>query len=296
MHTDARQLENNSEIIGDICIVGAGAAGVSIALDWENNGYKVILLEGGGFEYDDRVQELYQGSSTGQPYFPLKSCRLHYFGGTTGHWAGMCSPFDDIDFKRRDWVPDSGWPITRGELDPYYAKANKVLQLGPYEYDYSYWKEQLPNMNPFPFDNSIIYNKMWQYSLARFGEIYKDQVVASQNIHLYTYANVVDIITNEGGGNVDHMVIKNYEGKTHTVRAKQFILACGAIQNARMLLASNTQMPNGLGNEHDVVGRYFMEHIEVDSSEVWLIEPFPTDLYTWNFGETKASAELAITE
>ena len=101
MHTDARQLDNNTIIEGDICIVGAGAAGISIALEWMNTKYKVILLEGGGFEYDDKMQDLYAGKTTGQHYFPLKSVRLHYFGGTTGHWAGWCSPFDQVDFKER---------------------------------------------------------------------------------------------------------------------------------------------------------------------------------------------------
>ena len=112
MHIDARNLPNNSIIEGDICIIGAGAAGISIALDWINAPYKVILLESGGFEYDDKVQDLYKGETTGQKYYPLKASRLSYFGGTTGHWAGMCSPFDNIDFMKRDWVPDSGWPIS----------------------------------------------------------------------------------------------------------------------------------------------------------------------------------------
>jgi len=103
MHTDARNLENNSIIEGDICIVGAGAAGISMALEWMDTKYKVILLEGGGFEYDEKMQELYAGKTTGQQYFPLKSIRLHYFGGTTGHWAGFCSTFDQIDFKEREW-------------------------------------------------------------------------------------------------------------------------------------------------------------------------------------------------
>ena len=114
MHTDARELPDNSVIEGDICIVGAGAAGISIALEWINTPYKIILLEGGGFEYDDRVQELYAGKTTGQKYYPLKSARLHYFGGTTGHWAGYCSTFDDIDFEKRDWVPKSGLADNKG--------------------------------------------------------------------------------------------------------------------------------------------------------------------------------------
>ncbi len=293
MHTDARNLSNNSIIEGDICIVGAGAAGVSIALDWSNSGYKVILLEGGGFEFDNKLQDLYKGKSTGQKYYPLHGTRLHYFGGTTGHWAGMCSPFDEIDFMKRDWVPESGWPITKQDLDPYYAKAQKVLKLGPYEYDLSYWQKESENLVPFPLDDEVVWNKMWQFSKARFGTLYKDEIVNSSNIHLYTYANVVDILTNENTSVVKELKVKNHEGKVHTVKAKQFIMACGAIQNARMLLASNSQAKNGLGNDNDLVGRYFMEHLEIATGELWLMKPFPTDLYT-RWGEPRA--ELAITK
>ncbi len=296
MHIDARELENNSIISGDICIIGAGAAGISIALDWENTPYKVILLEGGGFEYDEKVQDLYSGETTGQRYYPLKSTRLHYFGGTTGHWAGMCSPFDNIDFIKRDWVPNSGWPISREELDPFFARANKKYNLGPYRYDLEYWKEELPNMNSYPFDDKIIYNKMWQYSQTRYNQAHKEDIINARNIHLYTYANVVDIEANDEVNSVKEVEVKNYAGRSHKVRAKHFIMACGTIQNARMLLASNTQAKNGLGNDNDIVGRYFMEHLEIYASELWLEKPFPTNLYTWDFGVTKASGEIAITE
>ena len=210
MHTDARNLSNNSIIEGDICIVGAGAAGVSIALDWSNSGYKVILLEGGGFEFDNKLQDLYKGKSTGQKYYPLHGTRLHYFSETTGHWAGMCSPFDEIDFMKRDWVPESGWPITKQDLDPYYAKAQKVLKLGPYEYDLSYWQKESENLVPFPLDDEVVWNKMWQFSKARFGTLYKDEIVNSSNIHLYTYANVVDILTNENTSVVKELKVKNH--------------------------------------------------------------------------------------
>jgi choline dehydrogenase-like flavoprotein len=295
MHIDARNLENNSVIEGDICIIGAGTAGVSMALDWIDSPYKVILLEGGGFEYDNQVQDLYDGETTGQRYYPLKSTRLHQFGGTTGHWAGMCSPFDPIDFVKRDWVPESGWPITRKELDPFYARANKTLQLGPYNYELGYWQTEVPNLNPFPLDKKVIWNKMWQYSVARFGQLYADTIVKAKNIHLYTYANVVDIITKENVTQTKEVIVKNHAGKTHKVKAKQFIMACGAIQNARLLLASNSQASRGLGNDTDNVGRYFMEHIEHTSAELWLSKPFSTKLYSWSYG-AKASAELAITE
>ena len=295
MHIDARILKDNALIEGDICIIGAGTAGISIALDWIGTRHKVILLEGGGFEYDDRVQDLYSGETTGQKYYPLKSTRLHYFGGTTGHWAGMCSPYDPIDFIERDWVPESGWPISREDLDPFYARAHETLQLGPYNYDFNYWKFQLPHLVPFPLDKKVVWNKMWQFSTARFNDLYGDAITRAGNVHLYTYANVVDIIANENLGEIKEVLVRNHTGKTYRARAKRFILACGAIQNARLLLASNSQLPQGLGNTHDLVGRYFMEHLEHASAELWLSRPFPTNLYSWGRG-TLASAELAITE
>ena len=94
-------LDNGTIITGDICIIGAGAAGISIAMEFINSNYQVVVLEGGGFEYDDRIQELYNGKTTGQPYYPMKSSELHYFGGTTGHWGGMCALFDPISISEK---------------------------------------------------------------------------------------------------------------------------------------------------------------------------------------------------
>jgi choline dehydrogenase-like flavoprotein len=292
MHIDARKLNDGTLIEGDICIVGAGASGISIALEWINSPYKVILLEGGGFSYEDETQELFRGKTTGQPYYPLRSSRLHYFGGTTGHWGGMCSTMDEIDFQKRDWVENSGWPIKRSDLDPYYKRAHPILELGPYEYSLDYWLKQDDSLIPLPLDKNVVYSKMWQFSPpTRFGKTYKDVIVNAPNLTLYTYANVVDIKAFEHLKSVQEVTVKNHAGKTHTVRAKYFILACNGIQNPRLLLASNQQFPNGLGNENDVVGRYFMEHLEIKSAELWLEDAKKMNLYAWT---GKPRAELAI--
>jgi len=293
MHIDAREMPNGSLIEGDICIVGAGAAGVSIALQWINTPYKVILLEGGGFSYEDEIQDLYRGKNTGQPYYPLKSSRLHYFGGTTGHWGGMCATMDEIDFTVRDWVQNSGWPIKRSDLDPFYKRAQPILELGPYEYGLEYWKKQDETLVSLPMDESVIYNKMWQFSPpTRFGKKYKDEIVNAKNLTLYTYANVVDIKAFDHLKAVREMTVKNLAGKAHTVRARYFILACNGIQNPRLLLASNSQFPNGLGNENDIVGRYFMEHLEIKTAELWLNKSERMKLYEWT---GKPRAEIAFT-
>ena len=106
-----------------MCIVGAGASGITIARELSNTNLKVLLLEGGGFDFDPQMQELYRGEIVGLPYYPLQAAAEHYFGGTTMHWAGYCSTYDAIDFEKRDWVPHSGWPIRREDLDPFYARA-----------------------------------------------------------------------------------------------------------------------------------------------------------------------------
>jgi len=167
----------------------------------------VLLLEGGGFEYDDKVQDLYAGKNTGQNYFPLKSSRLHYFGGTTGHWGGYCSTFDEIDFHKRDWVPWSGWPMKRADLDPFYARAHHIVELGSYNYSYAYWKYEMPYLKPLLPDDKVVWNKMWQFSPpTRFAEKYKDTIVNAPNVHLYTHANVVDITASENTGEVTELI------------------------------------------------------------------------------------------
>ncbi|MDP4260952.1 MAG: GMC family oxidoreductase [Bacteroidota bacterium] len=295
MHIDARQIDDLSSIEGDICIIGSGAAGISIALEWINTPYKVILLEGGGFEYDERVQELYRGKNTGQNYYPLKSARLHYFGGTTGHWGGMCSTFDPIAFRERDWVPLSGWPFSDQELIPYYKRASDNVSIGEYEFSFNYWQQQDPSLVPLPVSQDIFWNKIWRFgmpSAARFGKKYKDTIVNAKNIHLYTYANAVDIKTNENVSTVTEVTVKNYAGKTHKVRAKYFIIACCSIQTTRLLIASNKNAPAGLGNDNDLVGRYFMEHPELKSAELWLKQPSTLKPYMRN--PPNIRAELAM--
>ena len=159
-------------------------------------------------------------------------------------------------------MPNSGWPINRQDLDPYYARANEKLKLGPYNYDLAFWQQQKPNLNPLPLDENVVWHKMWQLSEAagfKGGMIkwYKDPIVKARNVHLYTHATVVDILGSENASQVKELKVKNLVGKNHTIKAKHYILAGGAIQNARMLLASNTQSPKGIGNDNDLVGRYF---------------------------------------
>ena len=298
MHTDARTLEHGTLLEGDLCIVGAGAAGISMAAEWIGARPRVILLEGGGFDMEPAMQDLYRGEIVGRPYFPLESARLHYFGGTTNHWAGLCSTFDAIDFEKRDWVPHSGWPIARASLDLFYTRAQRVLDIGPYPWDAAWFERQEPRPERLPLDANAVWPKMWQFSApTRMGRKYRDAIVGATNVHVFTHANVVEVEANPSASSVTGLRARTLEGKELRVRARRYVLACCSIQNARLLLSSDRQARQGLGNAHDQVGRYFMEHLEMPGGQLVLAPTYEryTGLYVPDRRSTiPASAELAL--
>jgi choline dehydrogenase-like flavoprotein len=298
VHTDTRSLPDGTVLDADICIVGAGAAGITLARELSNGPLKVLLLEGGGFDREPRMQDLYRGEIVGKPYFPLEAAAEHFFGGTTNHWAGWCATYDALDFEKRDWVPHSGWPITRGDLDPFYARAQPILELGPYKYDAADWTNGDAERAPLLPDSQLFYTKMWQFSPpTRFGQKYRSDIVNSRNVHLYTYANVVEVEANEGLTAVQSVRVRQFDGKELRARAQRFVLACHTIQNARLLLASNRQARTGLGNSSDLVGRFFMEHFEMPSGELIVADPktAKTQIYALDMQKRTPRGELALT-
>ena len=174
---DSREFENNSLIEGDICIIGAGAAGISMALDFMDTDYKVILLEGGGFEYESELQDLYKGKVSGSNYYPLHGTHLHYFGGTTNHWGGHCTPLDGIDFEKRDWVENSGWPIDEQDLKPFYKQTSDILDLASEDFSLDYWLEKDKSQKKLELSSDSLIEKIWQYSTpTRFNSKYCKRV------------------------------------------------------------------------------------------------------------------------
>jgi len=291
MHSDARTLPDGTRIEGDLCVIGAGAAGISIAREFADTKHDIILLEAGGFERDPDTQSLYEGKNTGLPYFPLSATRLRYFGGTTGHWSGWCSRLDPIDFEERDWVPMSGWPFSLEDLEPYYRRAHPILDLGNYNYSVDYWDRQgdrffpfSDRLTPFPFDRSKVRTKVFKWSApTRFGKKYRAEITQTQNLTLWTRANVTEIKTPPSGSEVTGLRVECLNGKEHHVSAQHYVLACGGLENPRLLLNSNQENSDGLGNDNGLVGRYFMEHPHVPSAKLDPAERRP--IYTGNSPE-----------
>ena len=265
MVLDFRNRENGALLDADLCIIGSGAAGITIARELIGSEIRVCLVESGGLELDSDTQALYEGESRGEPSLSDPDVtRLRYFGGTTNHWGGWCTPLHELDFQPRPWVPFSGWSISRTDLDPFYARAQSVLQLGPYVYDQRAWK--FLDVPPVPLDEAKIQPAFWQARSSgplRFGEVYREDLRNADNIQVYLHANVTNIRTNDMQTRVEHVEVKTLDGKSGKIKANFYILACGGMENARILLLSNDVNARGIGNGHDLVGRYFMEHPHV---------------------------------
>src|SRR3990172_1798035 len=128
MVLSARQFPRGKILTCDVCIVGTGAVGIALAHELRNTNIEVLLLESGGIKFEADTQELYKGEVV-DPYHhgPLEHYRQRRFGGTMEVWGGRCAPFDGIDFEERPYVPYSGWPISKADLDPYYKRSQSAL-------------------------------------------------------------------------------------------------------------------------------------------------------------------------
>jgi choline dehydrogenase-like flavoprotein len=264
---DGREVPNGGVLAADVCVIGGGAAGITMALQLAGKSTSVIILESGGLNPDVATQSLYKGEITGLPNYPLEACRLRYFGGSTGHWGGWCRPFDPIDFEQRSWVPGSGWPIAYEELAKFYPRAHEICHVSDMNYDPAGW--DLSATPPFPLSGSSVETKLIQFSLPiRFGTVYRPVVEQMKNVRVFLHTNATSIDLSANAKRVDQVSVAVLNGNRFSVRAKHYVVATGGIENARLLLASNQVRTAGVGNAHDQVGRYFMDHIQLDSAQV----------------------------
>jgi len=267
-----RDFEENQIIEADICIIGSGPAGLSIAGEFASTDQRVWVIESGGHGTDAKTQKLYQYENVGvQRCESQDFTRIRSYGGTSALWAGRLASYDEMDFKERDWVDYSGWPVSKEELSLYFDRAGEILNLGPHIYDEGLW-DILKAAKPEPeLNKKFLISHFWQFARSRKvdGEptrCAKDFTTThSDNIDILLFANLVHINT-ESTGDADSpdkgtsIDITTLEGKKAKVTATIFILCCGGVENARLLLASNKILKHGVGNQNDMVGRFFTDH------------------------------------
>lgn len=240
----------------DLCIIGAGAAGITIARALRGSGLDVLLVEAGGLEPSSASHALYEGEMVnryGEDAAYLQTSRLRQFGGTTGHWRGWCRPLDEADLVGRDWIPHSGWPLTRAELTAHYRVACDVVQIPAFD---DAGAGSTSHGRPvLSVPGGEVETRIFHFSKpVRFGTAYRADIVDAADVRLLSAA-VTRLNAPAGRTTVTDAAATAPGGKRLTLRARGFVLAAGGIENPRLLLLSD-----GLGNDRDQVGRYFMDH------------------------------------
>ncbi len=230
----------------DVCVVGTGPAGLTVARAIGRRGKSVLLLEGGGREATAESQDVLKGTVRGHPYFDLEYARLRFLGGSSNHWGGYCRPLDAIDFEPKEWAPDAQWPIRKADLDPYAAEAAEILEV------------------PAQFNEKVVGNGVKRVDLhqawppPKLGQKFEGELSASKTIFCVLNANLTGISTD--GSRVNQIEVRNYSGLAKRVTADRFVLALGGIENSRMLLHLNRLTEGRLIKRPETLGRYWMEH------------------------------------
>lgn len=268
MITETDHLANGASLAADICLVGAGAAGLTIAREFLGTGTKVVLLEGGSWAARDDAQDLYGGEIEHQPFRGLQAGRARVFGGTTTLWGGQCIALDPIDFEDRPWVRFGGWPITHADLSPFYARAEQRLGIAPDAFHVPAWRRF--GLDPLPFDPDRLAAVHGVFiRQPDLGQRLRAELAAADNIRVLLGANAVHLHTDPSGTQVRRVAFRSLGGRTGQVEARRVVLCAGGIENARLLLLSDQASSDadargphagGLGNGQGMVGRFLQDH------------------------------------
>lgn len=275
MITDARDVVDGDRLATDVCIIGGGAAGITIARELRGSGLDVVLLEGGGLEPEPESTALHDAEVVGEIFgtpeapVPLTEVRLRYFGGTTNHWAGYCRPQDPAALEPRPHRARSGWPIAADELRRWYEHVTPMFAIDTFAFDWRTWDEAMDLGQPVlpDGDYTTVVN---QTRPIRFGQQFRADLDAADDVRVLLHANATEILIGDNTDAVSGVAVAVLDGARFEVAAKAVVVALGGIENPRMLLASRSVRTAGLGNERDLVGRHFCEHPQADIALVTL--------------------------
>jgi choline dehydrogenase-like flavoprotein len=250
-----------ADLLADVCVIGAGAAGFACAKSLLAAGIKVLILEGGLERFDAAAADIHKSEVRGFPHTGIHEARERIVGGTTTKWGGQGLPFMAEDFAVRKHVELSGWPISLEELMPYYKKAESVLGTDvTVPYDYQPWRHSGITVPPLKGSGLEFFVTKW-CRVPNFALQHGPAVRDSAEIKLLYNASVVELLPNTQKTAVDAVKIRSLGGREGLVKARFFIAAGGAIESVRLFLNSVQFGPYGPGNAGKKAGHYFQDHV-----------------------------------
>jgi hypothetical protein len=271
MLIDLENPEAPSRLDCDVCVIGAGAVGLVVAVNLARSGRSVVLLEGGGVGLEQRTQRLYRTVSTGHPFKGIDVSRFRVLGGTTTFWGGQVIPFDPIVFEERPWLSQARWPINREVLDSYYIKAYEMIGVGGVELaDSEVWRHL--GFSPPVLCDGLEFTLTRWVPKRNFARLFKREIDKSRKLTVVVHANVTDFATNESGQLVSEVHARSLAGTALTVHPRQIVLAGGTIENARLLLQPLRQEKRAPWSENAWVGRGFLDHLDSTAGKVKILD------------------------
>lgn len=244
----------------DVCIIGAGAAGITLAIELADAGLDVLLCDGGGSRFSEQSQDSYAGEWSGEEYYDLDTCRLRYFGGSTNHWAGYCHPLQQSDFAPRTDLPAPGWPISFADVQPYYSRAGEIATLPADTWNFS--AIETAAKLPVLFDESSGMHASafrWPRN-ANFRNEYFTKLTENPKVTVALNANFVDVDFGPSGTTVKSAHFRNYKDEMKTANAVKFVVSSGGIENAKLLL-NLAENHSQLSQVAPRIGEFFIEHL-----------------------------------
>jgi len=281
MRKDGKQIANYSNVHGDVCVVGSGASGITIARELALAGINVVLIEAGGEKQRPEQIDLYRGTSKSPNHGPLHLNRQRRLGGTTVVWGGRSAPYEAIDLERRLYIPNSGWPISHSDLHDAYVKAHDYLDLGLFSYSAA---QSFPPGAQFPFEccRDVTVDNIWRFSLpTNLWRKYGDALSSHPNVDVIYNGSCTEVVTTSDGSLVDHIRVMSSPDHQFTVRAKTFVLATGGLEVTRLLLTSTSVHKSGIGNTRGLLGRFYLSHLTGNAGTIAFSDSLAK--YFWSY-------------
>jgi choline dehydrogenase-like flavoprotein len=259
----------------DICVVGGGAAGLTLADALIGSGLSVLVLEAGGLKQSAAAQEPFRGEVADPAVHPwLEHYRVRAIGGASRAWGGRCLPFDPVDFEARDWVPGPGWPIDLQSLTDDYIRAQDAAEAGPFDYDP---RTALPGEQAEfapGLDGEAIVTRLERFSKpTNFWTRFGDRLARDPHVHVLMDAPTLAIRLAANGRTVDCLAVRAPDGAEVAVRARRYVLAAGGLETVRLMLSSDDVLACGVGGASDKLGRFYMSHLAATAGEIRFNDP-----------------------
>lgn len=251
----------------DVCIVGAGAAGIVLTTQFVKQGRSVLLLEGGGSEVLEESQEPYQSELSGQHHNGIHNGRFRAKGGSTTRWGGQILELDELDFLARPGVKGSGWPLHKSELTPFYARAIELEGLSRANLvDADVWR-QIKLSPPTIEDFDMIFSR-WCPE-PNFARLHANILEDHDGVTVWLHANAVAMKWEDS--RFRSILCRTLSGIEATFSADEFIFCLGGIESSRFFL--QPQAAAGPWNRSGLLGCHFQDHIVCGAATIEVANP-----------------------